>query len=52
MTRTERRRKALAAAITFAYDDPAAYDEAADRGDLRDRIVRAVDDHLEQEGAA
>lgn len=52
MTRTERRRKALAAAITFAYDDPASYDEAADAGDLRDRIVQAVDDHLEAEGAA
>lgn len=52
MTRTERRRRAVAAAITFAFDAPAAYDEAADAGELRDRIVRAVDDHLEREGVA
>lgn len=52
MTRAERRRRAVAAAIAFAYDDPGAYDEAADRGDLRDRIVKAVDDHLDAEGVA
>lgn len=52
MTRTERRRRSVAAAIRFAYDDPLAYDEAADRGDLQDRIVQAVDDHFEEEGVA
>jgi hypothetical protein len=52
MTRTERRRRAVTAAIRFAYDDPTAYDEAADAGELQDRIVDAVDTHLEHEGAA
>lgn len=52
MTRAQRRRVAVAAAITFAYDDPLAYDEAATRGDLQERIVQAVDDHLDAEGAA
>lgn len=52
MTSTERRRRAVAAAIRYAFDDPTAYDEAADAGELRDRIVRAVDDHLDAEGVA
>lgn len=52
MTRAERRRRAVAAAVAFAYADPLAYDEAATRGDLLDRIVQAVDDHLDAEGAA
>jgi hypothetical protein len=52
MTRAERRRLAVTAAVRYAHDDPLAYDEAADRGDLRDRIVAAVDDHLDREGAA
>lgn len=52
MTRTERRRKAIAACVRFAFDDPASYDELADSGALRQRVVDAVDDVIEREGAA
>lgn len=52
MTRNERRRLAVAAALRFAYDDPVTYDEIADAGDLRQRIVDAVDERLDREGAA
>ena len=48
MTRTERRRRALAACITFARAHPTAYDELADAGDLQPRVVDAVDQAIEE----
>lgn len=52
MTRTERRRKAIAACVRFAFDDPTAYDELADSGELRQRVVDAVDGVIESKGVA
>lgn len=52
MTRAERRRLAVTACVRFAYDAPATYDEMADAGELRQRVVDAVDAELERQGVA
>lgn len=52
MTRTERRRLAVAACVRFAFDDPITYDDMADGGELCQRVVDAVDAELERKGVA
>lgn len=48
MTRHERRQLAIAACARFARADPVTYDELADAGDLRERVVDAVDRVVEE----
>lgn len=43
---------AVTACVRFAFDAPAMYDEMADAGELRQRVVDAVDDELERKGVA
>jgi hypothetical protein len=52
MNRTERHQRALSALLRFAMVDPVMYDEMADAGELRERLVDAVDDALAERGAA
>ena len=52
MNRCDRQRLALSALLRFACEDPVSYDELADAGDLRERLVEAVDAALAERGVA
>ena len=52
MNRTRRHRLSLAGLLRFARQEPVAYDELADAGDLRERLVEVVDERLEQREAS